>query len=216
MSQLPCRVLVLISGNGSNLQAMIDAAGDADCAYRLVGVVSNRADAYGLQRARKAGIPVEVVDHTQYNSRESFDQVLMQRIDQYQPDLLVLAGFMRILTPGFVQHYHGRILNIHPSLLPDYRGTNTHQRVLDAGESEHGVSVHFVTEELDGGPVIRQAVVPIEAGDTPDSLAQKVAAREHRIYPEVVRWFAEGRLEMHAGSACLDGAALPAQGLRTD
>lgn len=216
MSQLPCRVLVLISGNGSNLQAMIDATDDADCAYRVVGVVSNRADAYGLQRARKAGIPVEVVDHTQYNSRESFDQALMQCIDQYQPDLLVLAGFMRILTPGFVQHYHGRILNIHPSLLPDYRGTNTHQRVLDAGESEHGVSVHFVTEELDGGPVIRQAVVPIEAGDTPDSLAQKVAAREHRIYPEVVRWFAEGRLEMRAGSACLDGTALPAQGLKTD
>jgi len=216
VSNTPCPVVVLISGNGSNLQAMIDASARADCPYCIAGVVSNRADAFGLQRAEKAGIPVAVVDHTQHNSRESFDQALIQSIDRFRPALLVLAGFMRILTPGFVQHYHGRILNIHPSLLPDYRGTNTHQRVLDAGETRHGVSVHFVTEELDGGPVIRQAVIPVEPGDTRDTLARKVAAREHNIYPEVVHWFAEGRLEMRADSAWLDGKKLPAQGLRTD
>ncbi len=214
MSPAPCPVVVLISGNGSNLQALIDASNTSNCPYRIVGVVSNKADAYGLQRASLAGIPTVTVDHRSHESREAFDRSLMQAIDGFSPQLLVLAGFMRILTAEFVQHYHGRILNIHPSLLPAYRGTNTHQRVLDASESEHGVSIHFVTEELDGGPVILQAVVPVESGDTAGSLARKVAAQEHRIYPEVVHWFAEGRLEMRTDGAWLDGKRLPPQGLR--
>jgi len=214
VSQTPCPVVVLISGNGSNLQALIDASNKNGCPYRIAGVVSNKAEAYGLQRASMAGIPAATVDHRSHESREAFDRSLIQAIDGFSPQLLVLAGFMRILTAEFVHHYRGRILNIHPSLLPAYRGTNTHQRVLDAGESEHGVSVHFVTEELDGGPVIQQAVVPVEAGDTAESLARKVAAREHSIYPEVVHWFAQGRLEMRADGAWLDGARLPPQGLR--
>lgn len=212
----PCRVVVLISGNGSNLQALIDdAAAQPDCQWQIVAVVSNKAEAFGLQRAAQAGIAGIVVDHRQAPSREAFDQALMAAIDAHQPDLLVLAGFMRILTGAFVQHYHGRILNIHPSLLPAYRGTRTHERVLEAGEALHGVSVHFVTEELDGGPVIRQAVICVAPDDTAQSLARKVAAQEHRIYPEVVNWFAAGRLRMAQGRAELDGETLPAHGIRS-
>lgn len=212
MTERRCPVVVLISGNGSNLQAIMDAS--ADRAYEVVGVVSNRPDAYGLQRAADAGVPSAVVDHRDHPDRESFEQALMEAIDAWRPGLLVLAGFMRILTPGFVAHYHGRILNIHPSLLPAYRGTNTHQRILDAGEAEHGVSVHFVTDELDGGPVVCQAVVPVEAQDDKDSLARKVAACEHRIYPEAVDWFARGRLVMRDNAAFLDSERLPEQGVR--
>lgn len=216
MSAEKCRVVVLISGNGSNLQAIIDASeNNPDSAYEVVAVVSNKAEAYGLQRAARAGIPGRVVDHKAWESREAFDQALISEIDRFDPQLLVLAGFMRILTPAFVQHYQGRILNIHPSLLPDYRGTNTHQRVLDAGESEHGVSVHFVTEELDGGPVVRQAVIAVESTDDKDTLASKVAAQEHRIYPETVQCFAEGRLSMHSNKAWMDGQELPPQGVRS-
>lgn len=209
-----CRVVVLISGNGSNLQAIMDASRNS--AYRVTGVVSNRPGAYGLQRAEAADVPTAVVDHKAYPDRESFEQALAEAIDAWQPDLLVLAGFMRILTGDFVRRYEGRILNIHPSLLPDYRGTNTHQRVLDAGETRHGVSVHFVTEELDGGPVIGRAVVPIASDDDKDSLARKVATREHRLYPEVVDWFARGRLAMRDNRAWLDGDCLPPTGVDHD
>lgn len=212
MTEDRCPVVVLISGNGSNLQAIMDAS--TDSAYRVVGVISNRPGAYGLQRAEAAGVPSAVVNHRDHPDRESFEQALAGAIDAWQPRLLVLAGFMRILTAGFVARYHGRILNIHPSLLPAYRGTDTHQRVLDAGETEHGVSVHFVTEELDGGPVICQAAVPVEAQDDKDSLARKVAAREHRIYPEAVDWFARGRLVMRDNAAFLDGERLPESGVR--
>lgn len=212
MTEGRCPVVVLISGNGSNLQAIMDAS--ADSAYQVVGVVSNRPDAYGLQRAASAGVPAAVVNHRDHPDRESFERALIEAIDAWQPRLLVLAGFMRILTAGFVAHYHGRILNIHPSLLPAYRGTDTHQRVLEAEETEHGVSVHFVTEELDGGPVICQAAVPVEAKDDKDSLARKVAAREHTIYPEAVDWFARGRLVMRDNAAFLDGERLPASGVR--
>ncbi|MEX2334153.1 MAG: phosphoribosylglycinamide formyltransferase, partial [Pseudohongiella sp.] len=179
-----CRVVVLISGNGSNLQAIIDQSHTGG--YQLSAVISNRADAFGLQRAAQAGIATCVLDHKAFASREAFDARLRQEIDTFAPDLVVLAGFMRILSSAFVQHYAGRLLNIHPSLLPAYKGTNTHQRVLDAGEALHGASVHFVTPELDGGPVVRQAVIKIAANDTKDTLAQRVAIEEHKIYPEVL------------------------------
>lgn len=212
MSGKQCPVVVLISGNGSNLQALIDNA--ADGGYGICGVISNKADAYGLERAARAGIPTRVIRHQDFADRESFDQQLMAEIDQFAPALVVLAGFMRILSASFVSHYAGRILNIHPSLLPLYRGTHTHERVLEAGETEHGVSVHFVTEELDGGPVVLQAVVPVHPGDTRDVLAARVAQQEHRLYPRAVSLFATGRLRMQGHAAWLDGAPLAATGVR--
>ncbi|HYQ38269.1 MAG TPA: phosphoribosylglycinamide formyltransferase [Pseudomonas sp.] len=206
-----CNVVVLISGSGSNLQALIDSLG-ADNPTRIGAVISNRADAYGLVRAQNAGIPTAVLDHKAFASREAFDAALIDAIDAFQPDLVVLAGFMRILSADFVQHYHGRLLNIHPSLLPRHKGLHTHQRALDEGDGEHGCSVHFVTEELDGGPLIVQAVVPVQAGDTPELLAKRVQIGEHHIYPLAVRWFAEGRLRLGARGAELDGTPLPASG----
>lgn len=211
-TQPACKVVVLISGNGSNLQALIDYP---QTHYVISQVISNRSDAYGLQRAELAGISTAVLDHKQFATRESFDEALIRLIDARQPDLVVLAGFMRILSSGFVQHYAGRLLNIHPSLLPLYKGTNTHQRVLDAGDRVHGVSVHFVTEELDGGPVVAQAIIPVFEGDSKETLAQRVATQEHRLYPEVVSWFAAGRLRMiDNGTARLDQQVLPAQGVQ--
>ncbi|ARS48254.1 phosphoribosylglycinamide formyltransferase [Pseudomonas sp. GD04158] len=209
---MPCNVVVLISGSGSNLQALIDSVAQGDNPARIAAVISNRADAYGLVRAQNAGIATEVLDHKQFDGREAFDAAMMQAIDAHQPDLVVLAGFMRILTPGFVQHYSGRLLNIHPSLLPRYKGLHTHQRALDAGDAEHGCSVHFVTEELDGGPLVVQAVLPVAPDDTADSLARRVHQQEHQIYPLAVRWFAEGRLRLGAQGAMLDGEPLPASG----
>ncbi|MCY1296626.1 Phosphoribosylglycinamide formyltransferase [compost metagenome] len=208
----PCNVVVLISGSGSNLQALIDDLRAGDTPARIQAVISNRADAYGLERARAAGIATAVLDHKAFDGREAFDAALVECIDTYRPDLVVLAGFMRILTPGFVRHYHGRLLNIHPSLLPRYKGLHTHQRALEAGDAEHGCSVHFVTEELDGGPLVVQAVIPVLADDTPDRLAQRVHQQEHRIYPLAVRWFAAGRLHLGEDGAMLDGQALPATG----
>lgn len=203
----PLGVLVLISGSGSNLQALIDA--QADAPYRIVAVISNVADAFGLERARRAGIPAEVLSHRTYGDRAAYDQALAALIDRYGPDLVVLAGFMRILTPAFVARYAGRMMNIHPSLLPKLRGLHTHQRALEAGETEHGASVHFVTDELDGGPLIIQARVPVLPGDDAETLAARVLTREHRIYPQAVRWFAEGRLMMGAdGRPRLDGEVL--------
>lgn len=206
-----CRVVVLISGSGSNLQAMIDSFGDGNPAS-ICAVISNRADAYGLVRAQQAGIATRVLEHRNFADREAFDAALIELIDGVGADLVVLAGFMRILSAGFVRHYQGRLLNIHPSLLPHYRGLDTHQRALDAGDKTHGCSVHFVTEELDGGPLVIQAVVPIEAGDDARSLAQRVHQQEHRIYPLAVRWFAEGRLRLTADGVMLDGGRLPASG----
>jgi len=208
---MACNVVVLISGSGSNLQALIDSQ-DEDNPARIRAVISNRADAYGLQRAQAAGIPTRVLPHRDFADREAFDAALMQAIDAHQPDLVVLAGFMRILTPGFVRHYRGRLLNIHPSLLPRHKGLDTHRRALEAGDSEHGCSVHFVTEELDGGPVAIQATLAIEPGETLDDLAQRVHVAEHRIYPLAMRWFAEGRLHLAEQGAMLDGATLPASG----
>jgi phosphoribosylglycinamide formyltransferase-1 len=204
----PLPVAVLISGDGSNLQAIIDARQRGELPIELCAVISNRPDAFGLERARRAGIPAHVLDHTQYPSREAFDQALQTLIDASGARLVVLAGFMRILTPAFVRHYEGRMLNIHPSLLPKYRGLDTHARAIAAGDAEHGASVHFVTTELDSGPTIVQVRVPIRADDTPQSLGDRVRAQEHIIYPLAIRWFAEGRLQWKDGRAFLDGQPL--------
>jgi len=207
-----CRVVVLISGSGSNLQALIERADPELC--QIVAVVSNRPAVLGLDRARRAGIDARVLDHTGFADRDTFDCALIELIDSYQPDLLILAGFMRILTPAFVSHYHGRLLNIHPSLLPKYKGLNTHRRALEAGDREHGATVHFVTEELDGGPLILQSAVPIAADDTPETLAARVQQREHLLYPKVMNMFAAGRLTLLYGRACLDGSLIGPNGLR--
>ncbi|MBZ5757503.1 phosphoribosylglycinamide formyltransferase [Pseudomonas sp. S5(2021)] len=210
---MACNVVVLISGSGSNLQALIDSQGPTN-PMRIVAVISNRADAYGLERARAAGIPTRVLSHRDYADREAFDSALVEAVDAYGPDLVVLAGFMRILTAEFVRHYRGRLLNIHPSLLPRHKGLDTHRRALEAGDPEHGCSVHFVTEELDGGPVALQAGVPIAPGESLDALVERVHQQEHLIYPLAVRWFAEGRLRLAEQGAMLDGQLLPASGYR--
>ncbi|WP_124359312.1 phosphoribosylglycinamide formyltransferase [Pseudomonas orientalis] len=207
-----CDVVVLLSGTGSNLQALIDSTRTGNSPVRIAAVISNRSDAYGLQRARDAGIETRSLDHKAFEGREAFDQALIELIDAFDPKLVVLAGFMRILSADFVRHYAGRLLNIHPSLLPKYKGMHTHQRALDADDSEHGCSVHFVTEELDGGPLVVQAVVPVESGDSAQTLAQRVHTQEHRIYPLAVRWFAEGRLILGEQGALLDGQLLAASG----
>ncbi|MHC6224454.1 phosphoribosylglycinamide formyltransferase [Pseudomonas sp. X10] len=212
MPSKTCDVVVLLSGSGSNLQALIDSSRTEGNPVRIRAVVSNRADAYGLQRAQAAGIDTAVLEHSGFDGREAFDAALMALIDGFDPDLVVLAGFMRILSGGFVRHYQGRLLNIHPSLLPKYKGLHTHQRALEAGDAEHGCSVHFVTEELDGGPLVVQAVVPVELDDTPEALAQRVHGQEHQIYPLAVRWFAEGRLRLGEHGALLDGQPLAASG----
>lgn len=203
------RILVLASGSGTNLQALIDAVREWDFPGEIVAVGSNRPQAFALERAAQAGIETFTVDHTRYDSREAFDADLRLEMERRQPDLVVLAGFMRILTPDFVRAFQGRMLNVHPSLLPRYRGLNTHQRAIDAGDTLHGVSVHFVTEDLDGGPVIARAEVPVAPDDTAETLAEKVQAREHMLYPIVVRWFCEGRLQLSGNDRVLfDGAPL--------
>ena len=210
------KIVVLISGGGTNLQAIIDACTDSNYPAEVVGVVSNKIDAYGLTRAQNADIATVALSHKEFASREDYDQALIKKIDVFDADLIVLAGFMRILTPSFVQHFQGKLLNIHPSLLPKYQGLNTHQRAIDAGDDVHGVSVHFVTEELDGGPVILQARVPVFDGDSSDDLAARVHEQEHRIYPLVVKWFAEKRLSMQGDHAILDGNTLSASGYAND
>jgi phosphoribosylglycinamide formyltransferase-1 len=209
-------ILVLISGSGSNLQAILDACAAGFIAGRVSAVISNKAGVYGLERAQQAGIATQVLDHKVFDDRTAYDSALCQAIDQYQPDLVVLAGFMRILTPAFVAHYQGRLLNIHPSLLPKYQGLNTHQRAIDAGDKVHGCSVHFVTAELDGGPVILQAKVPIYAGDDAAMVAARVHEQEHQIYPLVIRWFCQGRLQQQADKALLDGQILSPHGYADD
>ena len=205
----PLPVVILISGRGSNLQAIIEAVARGTLPLDIRAVISNRPQATGLQWATQAGIPTTVIDHTQYEDRHTFDQALQACIDHYQPGLVILAGFMRILSVDFVAHYHGRMLNIHPSLLPDFPGLSTHQRALDAGCEVHGASVHFVTADVDGGPVVLQARVPVHPRDTADSLAKRVLEQEHRLYPLAIRWFAERRLTLgENGQALLDGAML--------
>ena len=188
-------LVVLISGSGSNLQSIIDAAA-SDLPVEIKAVISNKTEAYGLERARTAGIETRVLDHKEFPDRDSYDHALGDLIEEYQPGLVILAGFMRILTPALVNRFHGRMLNIHPSLLPKYRGLHTHQRALEAGDKIHGATVHFVTEELDGGPLIIQAQVPILEQDDSDTLAARVLKQEHTIYPLAIRMFAQGELRM--------------------
>lgn len=206
------RIVVLISGNGSNLQAIIDATDSGAIPGAVVGVLSNKSDAYGLERAAQHNIPTYVLNHREFADRAQYDQALMARIDSLEADLIVLAGFMRILTPEFVEHYQGRLINIHPSLLPKFKGLNTHQRAIESGEKVHGCSVHFVTAELDGGPVIVQASVPITAGMDAEELASRVHEQEHKTYPLAVSWFCAARLELVDNRVVLDGTPLPTQG----
>lgn len=212
----PLRVVVLISGSGSNLQALIDGVSSGELPIEIAAVISNRPDVMGLTRASKAGIPTLVLDHKNYPTREAFDTELMRTIDAYTPGLVVLAGFMRILTPAFTEHYLGRMLNIHPSLLPKYQGLHTHQRAIDARETHHGVSVHFVTAELDGGPVVIQAKVPVLETDDAGLLAKRVQRQEHLIYPMAIKWFAEGKLTMTGGKVALNGELLAEGGYQIE
>lgn len=188
------KIAVLVSGNGSNLQAIIDAK----VAGKIVGVISNKADAFALERAKQAGIATAVIEHKNYPDRVSFDAVMHQQLLDWEVDLVILAGFMRILSPGFVQSWHGKMLNIHPSLLPYYKGMHTHQRVLNSGEVFHGCTVHFVTAELDAGPALAQSVLKVNQHDTADSLATRIHQLEHFIYPLVVDWLCQGTLQYQA------------------
>ncbi|WP_303785461.1 phosphoribosylglycinamide formyltransferase [Azovibrio restrictus] len=201
------RIVILISGRGSNMEAMIRARDQGRLpGAELVAVIANRPDAGGLQTAAAAGIPTRVLDHKAFADRTSFDAALADCIDGFEPDLVVLAGFMRILTEGFVRRFEGRLLNIHPSLLPAFPGLHTHRRALDEGVRIHGCTVHFVTPALDHGPVVIQAAVPVLDEDDEASLAARVLAQEHVIYPRAVRWFVEGRLRLEGGRVRLQGA----------
>ncbi len=197
-------IVVLISGGGTNLQSIIDSTA-RDLPVCIQAVISNVEDAFGLQRAAKAGITTAILKHHAYPDRSAYDAALCQEIDRHEPGLVVLAGFMRILSPAFVAHYAGRLINIHPSILPALPGLHTHQRAIDTGLNEHGASVHFVSDEVDGGPIIIQAQVPVLTDDSAESLAARVLQQEHRIFPQAIRWFAEDRLEISDGQVLLDG-----------
>ncbi|MDE1981258.1 MAG: phosphoribosylglycinamide formyltransferase [Betaproteobacteria bacterium] len=205
------RIVILISGRGSNMAALLAA----DLPLEIAAVISNRPGAAGLALAATRGVAAEVVDHQAHATREAFDQALSEAIDRHQPQLVVLAGFMRILTPAFIRHYQGRLLNIHPSLLPAFPGLHTHRQALQAGVRIHGCTVHFVTEQLDHGPIVAQAAVPVLPDDTEETLAARVLESEHRIYPEALRWWAEGRLTLQDdGRVGVRGAAFPQGALR--
>ena len=214
MSAAGVPAVVLISGRGSNLQALIDAIRHDGLALEIRAVISNEPRAAGLMRAERAGIETRVLNHRAFPSREDFDAALGDLIDAHAPALVILAGFMRILSAAFVRRYPGRLINIHPSLLPAFPGLDTHQRALDAGASVHGASVHFVSETLDGGPLIVQAPVEVRPGDDSGTLAARVLEQEHRIYPQAIRWFVEDRIEIRDGRAWVDGR--PAMSRRAD
>ncbi len=201
-------IVILISGRGSNMRALIERSQAADAAYSVAAVISDRADAGGLETARHLGVPASALPRPTGSERADYDRILAAAITEYSPALIALAGFMRILSGEFVERFAGRILNIHPSLLPKYAGLHTHRRALEAREAEHGVTVHFVTEQLDGGPPVLQARVPILTGDTETTLSQRVLVQEHIIYPLAVNWFGQGRLRCEAGTALLDGRPL--------
>ncbi len=207
------KIVILISGSGSNLQSFIDACSTGIVDGKIMAVISNRPGVKGLDRASAADIPNIVIDHRAFQSREEFDQHLAEVITSFTPDLVVLAGFMRILTDGFVNQFIGKLINIHPSLLPAYPGLNTHQRAIEAGDSTAGATVHFVTSELDGGPAILQAAVPILPKDTAVDLAARVLIVEHEIYPVVAQWYCQGRVVMDQGKVFHDGAAVGESGL---
>ncbi|KWF24029.1 phosphoribosylglycinamide formyltransferase [Burkholderia pseudomultivorans] len=195
------KLVILISGRGSNMEAIVRACAQERWPAQVAAVIANRPDAAGLAFAASHGVATAVVDHRSFDSRDSFDAALAAEIDRFAPDLVVLAGFMRILTPEFVRRFEGRLLNIHPSLLPSFKGIHTHQQALDAGVALHGASVHFVIPELDSGAIVAQGAVPVRAGDDAAALAQRVLAVEHVLYPRAVRWFVEGRLRLENGRA---------------
>ena len=207
------KIVVLISGSGSNLQSFIDACEEGRVDGKIMAVISNRPGVKGLDRAAAANIPNIVVDHRAFESREEFDQYLAEIINGFTPDLIVLAGFMRILTGGFVNQFVGKLINIHPSLLPSYPGLNTHQRAIEAGDSVAGATVHFVTPELDGGPAILQAQVPILSTDSSAELAARVLVEEHKIYPLVAQWYCQGRIIMDNGIVFHDSVEVEKSGL---
>jgi len=204
MTAKPLSIVVLISGSGSNMQAIIDSLPKHHINAKIKAVISNKADAYGLDRAKLANIPAISIDHSLYDSRLSFDHAMIETIDSFEPDLVILAGFMRILSDEFVNHYTARLINIHPSLLPNFKGLHTHQRALDAGHHQHGASVHFVSNELDGGPVIAQAAVTISDDDDAESLRLKVLEQEHIIYPLVIKWLAQRRITLQSRTVYFD------------
>ena len=206
------KIVILISGSGTNMQAIAEACAREEIDADIAAVISNRPDVQGLQRAEDAGIETQVLDHKTFESREAFDGELIKMIDQYEPELVVLAGFMRILTADFVRRYQGKLINIHPSLLPKYQGLNTHQRALDNGDSYAGATVHYVTGELDGGPPVLQARVPVNSGDDADTLAGRVLEIEHRIYPVAVNWHLTDRLTWQDGNLLKDGLPVPPSG----
>ena len=213
------KIVVLISGNGSNLQAIVDNIHHTEIAEKnveIAAVISDEADCYGLERAKNAGIPTQVIAKTADLSRDEYSELLDNAITAFQPDLILMAGFMRIVSTNFVEKNMGKILNIHPSLLPKYRGINTHQSAIDAGDKEHGATVHFVTAELDSGPIILQAKVPVFAEDKAEDLAERVLTQEHSIYPLAAKWFLSGRLTMENNQALLDGHVLPENGYAAD
>ena len=213
MKSIPVPIVVLISGRGSNLQAIIDETRERALPIEPRAVISSNPSAPGLRQARAAGIPACVVDHHRFATRAEFDRALIETIEVHHPRLVALAGFMRVLGGAFIDHYTGRLMNIHPSLRPQFPGLTTHARALAGGVAEHGATVHFVTRDLDAGPIIVQARVPVLADDTADTLAARVLEQEHRIYPLAIRWFAEGRLSIRGGKVLLDGRRQAAQGL---
>lgn len=210
------RIVVLISGSGSNLQSFIDACADGSLNADISAVISNKPGVKGLERAANVGIPNITLDHNSFDSRGDFDQALGDVIDSFSPDLIILAGFMRILTPQFVNRFLGKLMNIHPSLLPKYPGLHTHQRAIVAGDREGGATVHFVTPELDGGPSIVQAPVPIVKNDTAEALAARVLIFEHQIYPLAAEWFCQGLLELREGDVIFNNELLPVEGVNIE
>lgn len=210
------RIVVLISGSGSNLQSLIDACDNNQIKAQITAVISNKPSVKGLDRATTANIPTLVIDHRDFSSRQEFDQHLLEAIQNFSPNLVILAGFMRILTSNFVSQFEGKLLNIHPSLLPAYQGLDTHKRAIDAGDSKAGATVHFVTPELDGGPPVLQAEVDISPTDSPQDLAARVLTMEHKIYPTAAQWFCDGRLTSQNGKAFLDGVVIGKNGILFD
>ena len=210
------RLVILISGSGSNMLAIADQIKDGQIQASISAVICNQPEAAGVQKAKDRDITTQVVNHKDFSTREDFDMALMRAIDEFSPDLIVLAGFMRILTADFVRRYEGRMLNIHPSLLPRHKGINTHKKVLESGDNMHGTTVHFVTEDLDDGPNVIQASLAVLDGDDEVSLQHRVQQQEHIIYPIAVKWFTEGRLRMRKKEAFLDNQQLPMSGLQLE
>lgn len=206
-------IVILASGGGSNFQSFIDAVNNKILNAKIVGLICNKPNAGCFEKAKKASIPALLLDHKSFSSREAFDQDLAEKIEDLSPDLVILAGFMRILTTEFTERFAGKLLNIHPSLLPKYTGLNTHQRAIDAGDSKAGATVHFVTAELDGGPAIIQAEVDINDNDKADDLAARVLSKEHKIYPLAAQWFCEGRLKLINNKVMLDEKPVPPTGI---